>query len=181
VPRPSLLELPAKAQSVLADLPPWYSEDEIVRAVITAMTNELQRIEDFANAVRTQMYPQNADDTYGILGMWEALFGLPVQPANATLDQRRALVKAHLQKRSSGAGSDWEAAVTQALNTNQWTYIEGPGDYQVTVRFPFVAGGYTASQAVVLIQDITPAHLELVVGYTGGWLAGVSLVGVDPL
>lgn len=160
-------------------MPAWYSEDEVARAIVAAMAAELQRIESFLGVVRDQMRPQNADDTYGILGMWEALFGLPVAPAGVTLSNRRALVLAHLQKRSSGAGFDWVAQVTQALNSNQWTYSEGPGSYQVTVRFPYASGGYTSAQAAVLIGEITPAHLLLSIGYSQGWILGSSRVGQD--
>jgi uncharacterized protein YmfQ (DUF2313 family) len=160
-------------------MPPWYSEDEVARAIITAMANEAQRVEDFASAVRLQMYPQFADDSYNILALWESLFGLPVKPAGATLAARRALVQAHLQKRNGGSGADWEAAVTQALNTNSWTYTEGPGDYVVTVRIPYGAITYSTGQAQVLIQEITSAHIQVSFGYNTGWLVGISLVGVD--
>lgn len=181
MPRPALALLPQKAQDILADMPPWYAEDEITVGIITAGALELQRIQTFMETIREQMHPQNADDTYGLLGLWENLFGLPVQPAGVSLTDRRSIVLAHLQKRASGAGADWEAAITQALNTNSWTYSEGPGDYQITVRFPYASGGYTSTQARVLIQEITSAHLQLIVGYSQGWLVGISLVGIDPL
>lgn len=181
MPRPALANLPAKAQVILGDMPPWYSEDQIARAIITAMANEAQRIEDFASAVRLQMFPQNADDSYGVLGLWEGLFGLPVEPAGATLAARRALVLAHIQKRNAGSGKEWEDAVTQALNTNSWTYQEGPGNYEVTVRIPYGAITYSTGQAQIFIEEITPAHLQVGFGYNTGWLVGISLVSVDVL
>lgn len=173
--------LVAKTLKLLHNLPPWYSEDETARAVMNVKGKELQRVEDFLAEIRRQMNPQLADDTYGILGMWEARFGLPVKPAGVLVADRRAKVLAHIRTKQSAAGSDWEDSVGEALATTIWSYSEGPGSYQVTISFPYVVGGYSAGQALTLIRDFTPAHLQIIPAYSQGWLVGISLVGIEPL
>jgi uncharacterized protein YmfQ (DUF2313 family) len=126
-----------------------------------------------------QMFPPNADDTYGILARWEEFFGLPVAP-NVPLATRQQNLTSQLQKRRASSGADWEKAVTQALNTGDWDYIEGPGAYQVTITYPYQPGAYTSVQVQNLIRAITPAHIQILAAYSQGFLIGISLIG-DPL
>lgn len=161
----------------------------MTQAVINAQANELQRIEDAAVAVTTAMFPTRSTDvpllngswTAPILSMWETLLNLPVNPSGVSLADRRSKVQAHIQKRNSGAGSDWVAVLTEGLGPVAWTHQEGPGPYQVTILIPYVAGSYSAGQVAALARAITPAHLDLSVGYAEGFLVGISLVGLEPL
>lgn len=175
------VEMIPLAERMVGYLPPWYAADDLFCRIQNALAKELQRAEDVLAEIRNQMLPQNADDTYGILGMWEALYGVPVEPPGVSLEQRRSIVIAQARKRSISSGLDWEEAVTEALGTNEWSYEEGIGDYVITVRIPYAPGGYTSGQVLGLLRAITSAHIILNIGYNEGWLVGISLVGIDPL
>lgn len=168
--------LTQKARIILGDLPPWYEVDDISTAIIQVLAKEIKRIEDFVGEVRLQMYPGRADDKYGILARWEEFFGLPVQP-NVPLATRQQLVAAQLAKRRASTGHDWELAVTTALGSGDWDYYEGPGNYQVTITYPYRVGAYTSVQVANLIREITPAHIQILASYRQGFLVGISLVG----
>jgi uncharacterized protein YmfQ (DUF2313 family) len=165
--------------ALLADLPPYLQDDPYVRGIVDAAARELQRVEDAAQSVRQSAFPQNADDTYGFLSLWESLLGIPVNPTGASLSERRNQVLSNLRLRTSGYGTDWVALLSQAMGSNPWGYQEGPGSYQITVRIPFSAGGYSSAQVEALARKITPAHLDLAVTYNEGFLVGIGLVGQD--
>ena len=164
-------------QRILGDLPAFLQSDPIVLASIDAGATELDRIRDFLIALRTSYFPPTADDTYGFLSMWEATLGLPVAPSGLTLDTRRGLVIGHLRNRHAGEGSAWEEALAKVLENVSYRYIEGPGDYQITVTVPYTSGSLAALRLQELIQEITPAHLQVTVAYEQGFLIGISLVG----
>lgn len=150
------MTLSAKAETIFADLPDYYSTDPNIIAYVDTAARELQRIEDLLEVLREQVFPQNADDDYGLLGLWEQTLGLPVEPADATLVQRRNRVISAVLKRRSGAGSDWVASVTQALGTSGWTYLENdPGDYQLSVVLPYSPTAITALDGEHTLPDAT--------------------------
>lgn len=169
-----------KLEAMLGDLQPELLEDPAVIATLRAVAIELQRLDNAADGVRRGFWPLWSDDTYGVLGLFEQLFELPVEPVGLTLEQRRALIVAHFQKRLAGAGSDWELALTQAMGSTEFTYIEGPAPYTITIRYAFANGAPNSAQVQKLARQMTPAHLQLVAGYSQGWLVGISLIG-DPL
>lgn len=185
----SPLTLTPRAQELLDDMPPYWHADPTARAVIQAFASEAQRIEETAAAIRDAVFPSQAADTpvlngsatVAILSMWEMLLDLPMNPAGVTTAERRSKVLARIQKRNSGAGSDWIAALTASLGTLSWTHTEGPGSYQVTIRIPYGTGSFTAGQVLALARLITPAHIDVTVGYDEGFLVGISAVGVDAL
>lgn len=56
-----------------------------------------------------------------------------------------------------------------------------PGAYQVAIHIPYVSGAFISAQLIALLQLITPAHIQVTVGYNNGFLVGISLVGIDSL
>lgn len=176
----TLTTVQQKALDMLDSLPAWYESAPIALEILDAIGRELQRVEDFLVALRLGFFPQNADDTYGLLSAWESMTGLAVQPPGATLDQRQALVIARLRQRTAGSGLAWEDAVAQTFGGVTWTYQEGPGSYQITIVYPFTTGGVSSAQVQSLVRAVTPAHLQILATFTTGFLVGVSLVG-DPL
>lgn len=170
-------------------MPPYWYGDPTARAVVQAYANEAQRIEDTAAAIRDAMFPSQAADVpvlsgsakASILSMWEMLLDLPVNPPGVTTVERRSKVLARVQRRNSGAGSDWIASLTQSLGTLSWSHQEGPGNYQVTIHIPYGSGTFNAGQVLALARLITPAHIDITVGYSEGFLVGISMVGVDAL
>jgi hypothetical protein len=170
--------LTGRGKVMFDDLPPLYDNDETVAAILQAMGNEFQRIEDAANVIRRGMFPQSADDTYGLLSLWETLLGLPVAAAGVGVAARQANVLARLRGRGSGAGADWVATLTSLIGTG-WNYQEGPGDYVVTIYLPFAAGGDASIRAQNLARAITPAHLDIAVVFDEGFLVGEGRIGED--
>lgn len=180
--------LSQKALDMLADLPPYLQNDGMVQGVVAAQAGEYQRIESAATAILNGIFPAQANDvpilgvwTARLLSMWETLLNLPVNPAGVTLADRQAKVQAHIQARNSGAGSDWIATLSQAIGTSAWTHLEGPAAYTVTITLPGVSGTYSAGQVAQIARQITPAHLDVIVAFAGGFIVGVSLIGIQPL
>lgn len=173
--------LSAITTRMLGYMPPYWSEEPFAQAILSALGNEVQRISDRMDSIRSGFFPQNADDTYKILSLWEEHFGLPVNPVGATLLARQNLVQAHFQARSASKGSDWVAAMTQAMAGIVWSYEEGPAAYTITIFVPWVAGSYTAVQIETFARNITPAHLDVAVEFDTGFIVGEGIVGEDRL
>lgn len=166
-----------KGQAMLDVMPPYYAGDDATLAVIDTQGREIERVEELLDTIQQRAFPTLADDVYRLLGMWEALLGLPVEPVGVGVVERRAKVLAHVRKRHSSSGSDWVAVISAALGTTSWTYQEGPSAYTVTITLPYSPGTYNAAQVVALARAITPAHLHLAFTYTVGFILDVSALG----
>jgi uncharacterized protein YmfQ (DUF2313 family) len=166
-----------RTEQMLGDLMPELADSDDVRQVVRLSGLELERLEGEARGLSESVLPTRASDEYRTLPMWETLLGLPVEPAGATVEQRRALVTASVQKLRAGSGADWVAAITQALGTTTWDHEEGPADYQITIRTPYEPGGLVPGQVAVMARRVTPAHLTIATGFTTGFLVGVSDIG----
>jgi uncharacterized protein YmfQ (DUF2313 family) len=124
------------AQALLDELPYYERDAPEVEATISALSNEIDRIDAQVQVIYSDLFPQTADAR---LSWWEATLGLPVEPEARTLAQRQAIVLAYLRAiRIGGAGTSWEAALTQVLGTN-WSYVEHAGTYTVNILVPFTA------------------------------------------
>lgn len=158
-------------------VPPFEQSSYEVQAVLGAIANELGRIEAARQALIQNFFPLTAD---ALLPMFETLLGLPVNPP-ASLALRHQLVAAYMQRLATeGRGLDWTAGVSQAAGTTNWNYQEhdpanpaSPAAYVLNVNIPQAAAGV----AWPLINDLTPAHLFINEGYTGGFIVGVTTVG----
>lgn len=158
---------------MLGSLPPQLRDSVDYQAVQHALARELALLQSRIETVRAQFNPRTADGT--LLKGWEALLRLTVEPVGQTVAQRRATVIAMLQRlRTSPAGSDWEAAVTRLLGAG-WTYqehVEGdattPPAYTIRVKLPYPPSGNLYPLTLRLLRDITPAHLDIQLQYTGG-------------
>lgn len=152
--------------------------DPIVARWLEALAFEIGRIRDLLEALRSTTIPSTADDTVGMLRRWEHAFGLPVAPAGVSVAQRRAQLLAAIRGRRVMHGQDWTTAMTAALGTTDWTPFENtPAAYQLTIDIPFVSTSYTAGQAGTRARRITPANLEIIWSYVGGFIVGQSAVG----
>lgn len=117
---------------MLADCPPVLARDVYFQAAVGAMANEMQRLQDTANAIRTALLPVSANDVtvlngnavVPMLSLLETLLGLPVAPVGVPVATRRASVLSRLQTRNSSAGSDWVALINAILGPG-WSYVEG--------------------------------------------------------
>lgn len=177
-----------KALEWLEAMPPYYSNEPFVQAVVNAVAAEYMRIEAAVNTLITQSedlpanpqldptvnkaFPHKADDTYRLLGLWELQLGLPVEPVGATLAQRRQQVRAHIQRRRAHSEEEWFTALTEALGTSLWTYTAVDG--LVTLRMPFAQQSMPATQVAALARKITPAHLDIAFAYDEGFILDSS-------
>lgn len=163
-------------------LSPWEQEDPATVAIMRASADELDAIEELASTVRDQAWPSRADDTYGLLAIHEGMLSLPVSPEGVTLDERQQLVKAAVQSRKVGSRRNWITRMSAAMRGHQWDYQENfPDPGELTIRIPFAEGGYSAAQVQALAERITPAHVQIIIAFTGGFRVGVSRVGMDAI
>lgn len=167
-----------KAQEMLEDLAGYFHDDPFTRDLFTATGAELQRIEDHLELLKEKSRAPMADDDYHLLGFWEWVTGLPVEPPGVSLENRRSKVLAVLRRRRIGAGTGWEDLITKVLGTPDWTYSENdPADYVITINIPAVTD-YTEWQLNRLMRVITPAHLQVAVVIEGTiFIVGISEVG----
>jgi uncharacterized protein YmfQ (DUF2313 family) len=164
-------------------MPPYWQGVSWAEAILDSLGREVQRVEDRANAIRLGVFPQFADDFpfARLLALWETILGLPVAQPGATVVRRRQLVMAQLTGRNASSGLAWLAAMRQALGQTVWTYQEGPGPYQVTIYIPFALGSINSVQVQIIGRKITPAHIDLAVVYSQGFIVGEGIVGEDRL
>jgi hypothetical protein len=147
-------------------------------AVIHACAVEMERLEAAIEQVRQQAFPQHADV---LLKVWEFMLRITIEPVGVSLADRRLVVLATLRKmRSTPEGRDWVDNVT-ALVGPGWTYEEhdphdagSPPPYTVRISLPFAPSSSAYARAETLIRDITPAHLDLILAFPGGFLLDES-------
>lgn len=155
--------------------------DPAVVAVARSAADEIDLLVGVAEDVRYQAWPQHADDTYGLLAVHERMLSIPTDPT-ATLVSRQAAVKAAIQGRKSGSTANWVARMNTAMRGQQWTWERNtPGAGQITIRVPWAADSFSAAQVQALARRITPAHIEIVMAYSQGFIVGVSRVGEDAI
>lgn len=167
----------AKASAMLLDMSPELADAPEVQQVVDCLARELQRLEDRAGQIRDELFPTQTQDDWSGLSMWESLLGLPVDLPGATLLQRQQLVLASIQQRGESSGAQWINLISTALGTTNWVHQEGPGAYTVTITIPYQPGGLIGGQVVQLARRVTPAHLAINSGFTGGFVIGVSNIG----
>lgn len=167
-----------RAVEMLEDLPPFLREDPDVRAVIYCFGREAERQELTLDVLLQQFFPQTATS----LGLpwWETLTELTVAPMGAADEDRQATVVAFLRRLVSALGGlDWVDAVTTLVGSG-WTYEELP-NYTIRINLPFPPDGDRYAQTERFIRGLTPAHLDLVVGFTGGFLLDGSQLDEEPM
>jgi hypothetical protein len=164
-----------ESQAMLNMLPPYEADDENVIAVMVAEGNEIARLEAAGQAFQAKVIPAQADDEYSTLSIWEAMLGLPVDPPTATVADRREFVLARLRARSVATGEEWFDRMSDVLGSG-WSYEEGPADYSITLRVPFIPGG-SRIDVNGFARTITPAHLDILFQFEEGFVMGVSQFG----
>ena len=164
---------------MLETLPPYLADEPFAQTVIDVEARELERIEATANLIREKLMPTQADDTFDLLAIWEQTLGLPVKPAGQSVESRRGKVLVAFRK--IGSGAEWMATMTEAVGSDNWKHTEGPGAYTITIEQPHAVGSYEAATVEQIARRITPAHLQLAVTDTDGFIVGISIVGVDKL
>lgn len=138
LPPPLVLDAPAAlVADMIDDLPPYEQQSTDVQGFLTAVGNELARVEQGRQEVILNYFPATADT---LLGLFEQTLGIPVEPPSLTLAQRQQAVLAYMQGlKQGGSGLEWEAAITRVAGTG-WTYMENtPSAYEVEILLPFTS------------------------------------------
>lgn len=170
-----------RGRRMLDSLWPPEVGDPAVVALVRADADELDAIEGLADTARLQAWPHMADDQYGLLALHERLLNIPIQPSGVPLATRQATAKSAIQSRRVGTARQWVKRMDALMRGNPWRFQRNhPGRGQLTITIPYGEGSYSASQVRKFAERVTPAHLEIIVRYESGWIAGVSRVG-DPV
>lgn len=155
------------------------------RAVAHCQAKELERLAGAIDEVRDQFFPQRAER---LLGLWERILKLTVEPAGLTLEERRLLVIVGLRKQLTSAEGRWWVQHVGALAGPGWSYAEhvpgdptSPPEGMIRVEIPYPPESLLYQQLERLIREITPAHLDLIVTFTGGFVLDRSQLDQEEL
>lgn len=167
---------------MLESLPDYYHGNAFVERLVQSLANELDRVEAHAESVASGLIPTQATDDHGLLGAWERLLGLPVEPPAATVTQRQAKVGGRLQSiNSSAAGDTVEAIRTAAGASSIVVYENDPAPLVDTIEVPFNPSTYNSTQVEALARRIWPAHRSIQMRYSIGFVLDASLLDQDAL
>lgn len=162
----------------MARLPAVFHDSPEHLAMVHCLANEMDRLDARIEIVRRQFFPQTADV---LLKVWELMVRVTIEPVGVSVEERRATVLAQLRRMlASPQGRDWVANVTQLVGPG-WSYEEhdpddvgSPPENTVRIRLPFPPSSSSYARAEALIRDITPAHVDLEVGFIGGFVLDES-------
>jgi hypothetical protein len=171
----------------LEDLPHYFHDDPQVRGYVDALSRELDRVAALIETVCDGWYPSEAESDEDAaaqalyLRMWEANLGLPIAPLGLSVGQRGNIVVSHIRKRTAETGADWVAVMNYGIGSGGWDYDENYADYTVRLVIPYGSGTITATSVLALARAITPAHIDIVVTYSGGGGGGSFVIGTSPI
>lgn len=172
--------LSPSARLLFALLPSSYGDiddpDPIVARWLESQAVEINRQRALLQAIRATSIPAVADDTVGALSRWEFALRLPINAPGATLDQRRTAVCGALQSRSIIGGAGFTAALRAYASPNHLNITtNAPSPLQVSIVVDEDDADLESIRQFA--ERIAPANLEILMGFTGGWIVGVSRVG----
>lgn len=172
----------AGTEETLELLPRYYDLDPNFLGTLTSARAELARVEAMLLALRAGGFPQHADDSYRLLGVWETLLGLPEEPGGLTVAQRRNKVLGQYRARKANSGEAWQAALSTFMGLTPWAYAENtPDPYTLTVTVGYLPGSDDLGRVTEFLRRITPAHIELVVNSEAGFVVDMSRVDQEAI
>jgi uncharacterized protein YmfQ (DUF2313 family) len=175
-----ILEHTTRSRRIMLSLPDYYHGNVLAERLAIAFANELDRLEGEAERVRDELIPARAGDVG--LAVWEKALGLPVQPVDATVEQRRSKVTARLQAISNESAITTMATLRAAAGTSQIDVLENtPGPLQDTIVLPFDPASYNAAQVEAIANVLWPAHRRIVMHYSQGFILDASRLDADSL
>lgn len=158
------IELTGTPADVLGDIQPELAASGDVQQPLEAVAEELARIDATAYVIVEKMFPQNADDQFLTLLMWEALLGLPIGGSlGASVSDRRDVVVGVARATRQASGAAWGAILTEILGSSGWSVADGPGPYEITLM-ALPGSVYTAGQVLAVARRVTPAHILVTTG-----------------
>lgn len=180
---PVATPLSLTAVRMMETLPAYYWGEPLVERIVQAWANEVDRADARLDAIMDGFVPTLATDELGLRAIWEAQLGLPVAPADASGTQRSAKIAALLHAiGSAGSAADYVDLITTAIDTGSWELLRNsPGNFQDTLMVPFDPGSYNAGQVVAIARRLHPAHRQLFVGFSDGWIIDASQIDLSVL
>lgn len=176
------MALSPTAQRMMDTLPDYYWGEPLYERIVQAWANEIDRLEARLEQIKNGLVPGLADDTLGMLALWEAQLGLPINPPDATVPQRLSKVNAALRKLDAGSAAGYIAALSAAIDTNAWTLLrDTPANLVDTLQIPYAPGSYNAAQVEEIARRMHPAHRELRMRYEEGFLLDLARLDHDLL
>jgi hypothetical protein len=178
VPDPALLT--DRGREWLDDMPLPLRDDPDAQAVVHCYAKESERQQETLDRVLRQMFPQLAD-ALG-LPIWEFLLRITIEPAGWTVQQRVDAVVVILRKlKKTPTGAVWQQRVTDLVGSG-WTYREHdptgaepqPPPYTILIELSVPANTALYALTERVLRVITPAHLDLVVTPSGGFVLDQS-------
>lgn len=158
------IEMDGTPADVLGDIQPELAEALDVQQPLIAVAEELARVDATAYAIIDKMFPQNADDQFLTLLMWEALLGLPIGGSlSASVSDRRDVVVGVSRATRQASGAAWGSILTEILGSSGWSVADGPGPYEITLS-ALPGSVYTAGQVLSVARRVTPAHILVTAG-----------------
>ena len=112
------MSLHPRTLELLQMYPPMFRRDPTIMGILDVDARELDRLESAIQEAIDASTPTNASERY--LPYWEGLFGLPINPTDRTVSQRRSLLQAYM-RRIKGGGQNWEDRVTDLIGPS-WSY-----------------------------------------------------------
>jgi hypothetical protein len=180
-PTEALFEASARAVKLRDQLPPVLRDDPDIRAVLYCHAREADLLEAQVNVTRDLFFVSRANDQG--LAWLERLLRITERPPETTLEERRALVSAGLQRLAAApTGLDWVASVTKIVGPG-WDYrehdpdsvaIDNPPEYTVRVILPFPPSGGAYARIERILREITPWHLDIQVTSSEGFFLDES-------
>lgn len=170
---------------MLSRWPPFLQDVPEFVAIAHASALAIEDAEAKLEQARDQRWPNTADI---MLREWEAILGAPISPAGQTLTERRSTVLAYLQRlRGTPYRLTWNQKVAMLIGSVYTLEEHDPADpaspaaHVIRVKTPYAPGSAYYAQLFQALRDITPAHLEIQLVFTGGFLLDDSPLDVGAL
>lgn len=174
-------ELTPTAREMLESGPDYYWGNPFLERLVLGAANAIDRLEARALAVRDALIPNPGPDPFGLRAAWETVVGLPPAPDGATDAQRHSKIAARLQTMGDGSANTTVEALRQAGGNQINVLINTPVPLVDTLEMPYDPDTYNAAQVEALAERIWPAHRDLVMHYSQGFLLDASRLDSDSL
>jgi len=142
---------------------PWYYEDStVMNQIICSQSEEIVAVRSTIMHILAQFYVDTAAED-GIV-LWEKELGL-TPSEEASLDLRRAQVKAKLQLPAIMTPLQIQSIVNLFVNNHTAKVVELPGTYHFRIDIPFGDLIWSAEMRQA-VEEAKPAHLGYSIRYT---------------
>jgi len=178
-------QLEGLAADMMDMVPPVLWDVPLYQAVYDALGEQYELLDETIDTLQNNTIPASAEE---YLSLYEGFLGITVNPPGATVDERKEVVIAFMQRAiMDGSGLDWIAGADKLIDMS-WSYethddeVPGsPAAHIIVVKLPYTSGSIAAQLAETFLRSITPAATQINVVYEQGWLLDVSQLDNDLL